>query len=83
MCIKHGGGHTCSVEGCTRSAKTRSLCIEHGGVKLCKVPNCTKMDRGRGFCSKHGNLLGLGGLKCTHEGCGKCAVQFLDCGMET
>ena len=44
-------------------------------MKLCKVPNCTKMDRGRGFCSKHGNLLGLGGLKCTHEGCNKCAVS--------
>jgi len=69
LCIRHGGGHRCSVEGCQKGARGRLYCALHGGGRRCSIFGCSKLSvGGSGYCSSHG-----GGKKCLHEGCIKVA----------
>lgn len=63
---KKGGRKQCSVEGCTKRARTKNLCISHGGGKRCTVEGCLKSSQSRGLCIRHG-----GGKRCSVEGCDK------------
>ncbi|POM70066.1 Uncharacterized protein PHPALM_13562 [Phytophthora palmivora] len=43
MCLFHGGGYRCTVEGCSTGARgTSGLCAKHGGYKKGKVVTAGK-----------------------------------------
>ncbi|ETL95227.1 hypothetical protein L917_06947 [Phytophthora nicotianae] len=74
LCIRHGGGKRCNVEGCNCRAQNRGLCWKHGGYTRCTVEGCTKRAKSRGICWSHG-----GGTRCKFEGCSKIAVSLGRC----
>ena len=68
LCIGHGGGVKCTVEGCgrVRRDKKSGKCKTHGGGKICneygcKTPAC---DGPYDKCQEHG-----GGPRCTEKLC--------------
>ncbi|KAG1705921.1 hypothetical protein DVH05_002485 [Phytophthora capsici] len=74
LCIRHGGGKRCSIEGCNCRAQNRGLCWKHGGYTICKVEGCSKRAKSRGICWSHG-----GGTRCKFDGCCKIAVSLGRC----
>ncbi|POM70189.1 Hypothetical protein PHPALM_13408, partial [Phytophthora palmivora] len=74
LCIRHGGGKRCNVDGCNCRAQNRGLCWKHGGYTICKVEGCAKRAKSRGICWSHG-----GGTRCKYDGCSKIAVSLGRC----
>lgn len=59
-----GGSVGCTIDGCTRGAKSKGLCWSHGGANKCSVEECEKMTISKGLCWTHG-----GGKRCVFDGC--------------
>ncbi|KAG3067871.1 hypothetical protein PC122_g17206 [Phytophthora cactorum] len=70
LCIRHGGGKRCNVEGCNCRAQNRGLCWKHGGYTICKYDGCSKIAVSLGRCWAHG-----GGKRCSIETCRKPASE--------
>eukprot|EP01034_Spumella_vulgaris_P031613 gene31613-39053_t len=67
LCITHGGGKRCTVEGCTKAARGKLFCSAHGGGKRCNEAGCSHgAVGGSNKCIAHG-----GGKRCIFEGCTK------------
>ena len=67
MCISHGGGFRCQVDGCNSYRQTGGKCKKHGGGSRrsrCNVDGCEKLVKSGGKCTKHG-----GGYRCRVLGC--------------
>ena len=63
LCVTHGGGKRCTVEGCTKKDQGRGLCKGHGGGRRCTAAQCDKSAKaGTDLCNSHigsYNLLGV------------------------
>ena len=46
LCVAHGGGRRCTVEGCDKLDKGGGTCRAHGGARRCQVDGCNKLDKG-------------------------------------
>lgn len=70
-CATHGGGESCTYEGCDSLALGQtSHCKKHGGGRQCQHPLCNKPARGNTpMCIAHG-----GGKRCTFADCRKSAL---------
>lgn len=88
LCISHGGGRRCNVEGCPKSAAgPTNFCVAHGGGKRCASEGCSRQPNRGGFCRNHGvakckfpkctKVEKGGGYCCRHGGGRRC--QFGDC----
>lgn len=66
LCIAHGGGRRCQMEGCPKSAAgPTNFCVAHGGGKRCAHGDCNRQPNRGGFCSNHGVL------RCKYPNCTK------------
>ena len=58
-CTKHGGGNkkTCSVSGCSDTARSRGLCGTHSTHRKCWIAECTSKSVSKlKLCTKHGGF---------------------------
>lgn len=55
--MKHGGGKKCSIPGCGKVARGKTLyCASHGGGIRCRLDGCNRVAVGRlQLCRIHGN----------------------------
>jgi len=55
--VKHGGGKKCSIPGCGKVARGKTLfCASHGGGVRCRLDGCNRVAVGKlQLCRIHGN----------------------------
>ncbi|OWZ05555.1 hypothetical protein PHMEG_00022333 [Phytophthora megakarya] len=53
LCVEHGGGRRCAMDGCEKLAQNRGVCLAHGGGRRCSVPHCQKFRQIRNLCKAH------------------------------